>query len=251
MHNGHRDRILRRHVSHNSHLRGVAKPISLFVEFFRIEMGSLTADDVTYVLMVEFIAVAATPAATYADLVRHIHEIQLANDNNNDHSFSHLPVHYALTCPKGQRAWGMAPLQLEKEICSMQKKTYRRGPSLGRDSIRLSRNVKMWKTACTKQADRRPHASQGALVASKQKGLTISGHILKTCLGGPAHVTVARSNGSAARNPTLTSRPPSNRNPQPNTDKWARQMPQSNRERKKENDPRPFGSGARRKCPDR
>ena len=28
------------------------------------------------------------------------------NDTDTDHSFSHLSVHKALTCPEGQRAWG-------------------------------------------------------------------------------------------------------------------------------------------------
>ena len=43
------------------------------------------------------------------------------NDNDNDHSFSELSVHKALTCPEGLSAWAVAPPWLAKEIRSMQK----------------------------------------------------------------------------------------------------------------------------------
>ena len=51
MHNGHRDGLMQRCVAQSSHLRRVAKPLSLFVERYGIELGSLLADDITFVLI--------------------------------------------------------------------------------------------------------------------------------------------------------------------------------------------------------
>ena len=48
-HVGLRDGLWRRCAAHCSHLRGVAKPLSLSVETYGTEMGSLLADDITYV----------------------------------------------------------------------------------------------------------------------------------------------------------------------------------------------------------
>ena len=42
--------------------------------------------------------------------------------SDNDHSFNQLPEHKALTCPKGQNAWAVAPPWLAKETRSMQQK---------------------------------------------------------------------------------------------------------------------------------
>ena len=42
-------------------------------------------------------------------------------DSDNDHSFSHLPVHRALTCLKDQTAGAVAHLWLAKEIRPMPK----------------------------------------------------------------------------------------------------------------------------------
>ena len=53
-HVGLRDGLWRRCAAHCSHLRGVAKPLSLSVETYGTEMGSLLADDITYVLKIEF-----------------------------------------------------------------------------------------------------------------------------------------------------------------------------------------------------
>ena len=53
-HNGLRHGFLRRCVAHRFDLQGVAKPLSLFVETYRTEVGSLTADDITNVRKIEF-----------------------------------------------------------------------------------------------------------------------------------------------------------------------------------------------------
>ena len=45
-HNGHRDGLMQRGVAQSSLLRRVAKPLSLFVERYGIELGSLLADDI-------------------------------------------------------------------------------------------------------------------------------------------------------------------------------------------------------------
>ena len=48
------DGLWRRCAAHCSHQRGVAKPLSLSVETYGTEMGSLLADDITHVLKIEF-----------------------------------------------------------------------------------------------------------------------------------------------------------------------------------------------------
>ena len=50
-HNGLREGLMQRCVAQSFHLRSVAKPLSLFVETYGIELGSLLADDITYVLI--------------------------------------------------------------------------------------------------------------------------------------------------------------------------------------------------------
>ena len=46
----------------------------------------------------------------------------LTFDNDNDHSFSQLPKHKALTCPEGQLACAVGPHRLVKEIRSYKSK---------------------------------------------------------------------------------------------------------------------------------
>ena len=53
-HVGLRDGLWRRCAAHCSHQRGVAKLLSLSVETYGTEMGSLLADDITHVLKIEF-----------------------------------------------------------------------------------------------------------------------------------------------------------------------------------------------------
>ena len=55
------------------------------------------------------------------DGTRECVDVAPCSGNDNDHSFSQLPVHKALTCPQGWSAWAAAPSSWRRKIRSMQK----------------------------------------------------------------------------------------------------------------------------------
>ena len=69
-HNGHRNGFLRRCVEHSSNLRGVSKPLTLFVETYGTEMESLTANGTTHVLKIELVCRRVRGTSYHVDSTR-------------------------------------------------------------------------------------------------------------------------------------------------------------------------------------